>query len=353
MSSAHSRAIAVEPEIGPPLEVSAYRHGGAEPPPLGVLLDDLGISDRWAPMLDWTSNGLATQLPDRTLFRPVHPEGVELPYLDHTIEVVLVDDATRVAEAARVAANAVVRVTVDESGTVVAEETLLLRPTHGPDPAPVLIVIPTDPGDEWLARFSAAVAERPGVELRATMDPLAAAVQTDAPTVVLAERGVLPLAGGIEAAERVFARDQRVGGVAVKLLQLNGSLEAAGAAAFADGSVEPIAAGAPQSAPWHEYVRPVPAAVGLIVLRSAAVRESVSAEGAGQLDLVRISANLWAGGWEVHYQPDFVAARLLPGETGDAGLWPLPPDGLPPRPPELDDGAWRRLLARGEAGAVR
>jgi hypothetical protein len=164
---------------------------------------------------------------------------------------------------------------------------------------------------------------------------------------------LLPLAGGIEAAERVFARDQRAGGVAVKLLTPQGSLEAAGAAAFADGSVEPIAAGAPQSAPWHEYVRPVPAAAGLIVLRSAAVRESVSADGAGPLDLVRISADLWAGGWEVHYQPDFVAVRLLPGPTAEARRWPLAPDALPTRPAELDDGSWRRLLARGDVGSAR
>ena len=132
MSSAHSRAIAVEPEIGPPLEISAYRHGGAEPPPLGVLVDDLGISDRWAPMLDWTSNGLAAQLPDRTLFRPVHPEAVKLPYLDHTIEVVLVDDADAHGRSGPRRGQRRRAGDSRRGRHGIAVETLRLRPTHGP-----------------------------------------------------------------------------------------------------------------------------------------------------------------------------------------------------------------------------
>ena len=116
-------------------------------------------------------------------------------------------------------------------------------PSVRPAPAPVLILVATDADDEWLGRLTEAVAERPGVEVRAAVDPLAAAVETDAPTVVLAERGVLPLPGCIEAAERLLAHDQQVGGVAVKLFDADGSLEAAGGAAFADGSVEGIAAG--------------------------------------------------------------------------------------------------------------
>ena len=127
------------------------------------------------------------------------------------------------------------------------------------------------------------MAGRPGVEVRAAVDPLAAAVETDAPTVVLAERGVLPLPGCIEAAERLLAHDQQVGGVAVKLFDADGLLEAAGGAAFADGSVAGIAAGAPAAAPWHEYVRPVAAAVGLVVLRSAAARQIAPSERRGRV----------------------------------------------------------------------
>ena len=91
------------------------------------------MGDRLAPILDWTSLGLArVLLPDRTLFRPVAPDAEELPYLDHTIDVVLVDDAERMDEAARVAAAAVVRVTPDEAGGAIVVETRRLRSEHGP-----------------------------------------------------------------------------------------------------------------------------------------------------------------------------------------------------------------------------
>src|SRR5215207_2999266 len=57
-------------------------------PVLGALIDDLSVADRWTPMLDWTSHGLAAHLPGWTLFRPVQADADELPYRDHTIEVV-------------------------------------------------------------------------------------------------------------------------------------------------------------------------------------------------------------------------------------------------------------------------
>jgi hypothetical protein len=324
------------------------------PPGLGVAIESLGI-DPWAPMLDWTAHGLASHLPGRTLFRPVEPNGGELPYMDHTIEVVFVDDVARMDEAARVATVAVLLVAADEAGGALVVETRRIRAERGPAPVPasVLILVATEPDDEWLGHLTEAVAERPAIEVRATVDPLAVVAETNAATVVLVEHGVLPLPGCIEAAERVLSHDQQVGGVAVKLLASGGSLEAAGAAAFADGSVEGVAAGAPPAAQWHEYVRPVPAAVGVAVLRSAAVRESASAEGAGTFDLVRISADLWSSGWELRYQPDAVAVRMLPAVAAEARFWPHARDGLPARPAELGERSWRRLLARGEVGAFR
>jgi hypothetical protein len=341
---AHFRAIAGEREVGVLFEASGHSAVDVEPPALAVVIDGLGLGDRLAPILDWTSLGLArVVLPGRTLFRPVEPDAEELPYLDHTIDVVLVDDAARMDEAARVAADAVVRVAPHEAGGAVVVETRRLRSERDSDPAPapVLILVATDADDEWLGCLTEAVAGRPGVEVRAAVDPLAAAVETDAPTVVLAERGVLPLPGCIEAAERLLAHDQQLGGVAVKLFDADGALEAAGGAAFADGSVAGIAGGAPAAAPWHEYVRPVDAAVGLVVLRSAAARQSAPAEDAGAFDLASLSAHLWSSGWGLHYQPDAAAVRVHARAPAVA------------RPDELGDDSWRQLLAQDQVGVVR
>ncbi len=350
---AYFRAIAEEPEVGVVFEVSAHRAVDAEPQALAVLIDSLGLGDRLTPMLDWTSLGLARLLPGRTVFPPVEPEAGDLPYLEHTIEVVLVDDAERMDEAARVAAGAVVRVTLDEAGRAVVVETRRLRSERGPAPAPVLILVETDADDEWLGCLTEAVAGRPGVEVRAAVDPLAAAVETDAPTVVVAERGVLPLPGCIEAAERLLAHDQQVGGVTVKLFDADGALEAAGGAAFADGSVAGIAGGAAPAAPWHEYVRPVAAAVGLVVLRSAAMRQCMPAEAAGAFDLTSVSAHLWSSGWGLHYQPDAAAVRVLARAAAGASVWPQALDGRPARPAELGDDSWRHLVANDKVGIVR
>jgi hypothetical protein len=353
MRNADSGAVAVELRDGVSHDVPPDQPAGGEPPPLSVLINSLDISDRWAPMLDWTSDDLAARLPDRTFFRAVDPDATKLPYRDHTIEVVLVDSPARMDEAARVAASAVVRVTIDETGAAFAAETRRLRVERRREPVPVLILVAANPDGEWLAHLERAVSERPGIEVMATADPLAEAAESDAPIVVLVEHGVVPLPGCIEAAERVFAHDPQAGGVAVKLLTANGLLEAAGGAAFADGSVEGIAAGGPQSAPWHEYVRPVPAALGALVVRSPAIRANVSADAARAFDLVRISAELWSGGSALFYQPDAVAVRVHASAPAGARGWPAAPDGLPPRPPELGDGSWRRLLARGEVGAPR
>ena len=176
--------------------------------------------------------------------------------------------------------------------------------------------------------------------------------KTTAPVVVVAERGVLPLPGCIEAAERLMAANERLGGVAVKLFDADGELEAAGGAAFADGSVEPIAKGAPASAPWHEYVRPVSTAFGLIILRSAAARQCTPADD-GSFDLAALSARLLSSGWELRYQPHAAAVCVLPPRRGRAGAWSHGREGLPERPAELNDASWRSLLANEVVGAVR
>jgi len=318
----------------------------------GELIDSVCPGDRWVPMLDWTSRGMARLLPGRTLFRPVDPDAAVLPYLDHTIEAVLVDSAERMDEAARVTAGTVILVSLDDDGEPTGVNTLDIRCEPPPPPPPVLILVNTDAQDEWLGRVSQATAGRPGCEVRPAAGGLAEALEADAATVVLAERGVLPLPPCIEAAERLLASDPQVGGVAVKLLDADGVLEAAGGAAFADGSIAGIAEGAPAAAPWHEYVRPVAAAVGLVVMRPAAARQCAGAV-AGRLDLAAVSAHIWSSGWKLLYQPDAVATRESAPAPAEPAIWPLATDALPARPGRLDRRAWRDLLSRRELGAVR
>jgi hypothetical protein len=328
---------------------------GPELDALDELIDSVS-EDRRAPMLDWTSLKtsveLAGLLPGRTLFRPVEPDAGTLPYLDQTIDVVLTDETARMDEAARVASGAAVLVTIDEAGGSIAMETRVVHSKRRAAAASILVLVATEAEDEWLERFAEAVSARPGVDVEAAVQPLTALAATDAPTIVLAERGVLPLPGCIEAAESLLATNPRVGGVAVKLFDADGSLEAAGGAAFADGSVECIARGAPATAPWHEYVRPVAAAVGLVVLRSAAARQCCD-DGVGALDLAALSAGLWSSGWELRYQPDAAAVRTLSPARAATTVWPQRADGLPRRPAQLDHATWRLLLARAEVGAAR
>jgi hypothetical protein len=346
----HFRNVASEPGVGTLYEAGQQKDDAAEVRALTELIDSLGLSDRDAPMLDWTSLGLASALPGRTVFQPVEPAADLLPHLGHTIDVVLVDDADLMDEAERVAADAAVLVKA-EGGGMIATETRRIRPETSSAAAPVLILVAPDADNEWMERVSESVAGRAGAEVRVVAGSLTAAVETDAPIVVLAERGVLPLPRCIEAAERLLAANDRVGGVAVKLFGADGSLEAAGGAAFADGSVEAIATGAAAAAPWHEYVRPVAAAMGLVVLRSDAAVDGTGGDGT-PFDLTALSARLWAAGWELHYQPDAAAVRVHPAADG-YGVWPQGANRLPARPTELDHLAWRRLLAQNEVGAAR
>jgi hypothetical protein len=346
------RAVGSDPEAGS-IHEAASPSAREDTPPIGELIDSLGLGDRLTPILDWTSHGMAPSLPGHPLFRPVAPGAGLLPYLDDTIDVVIVDDAERLDEAARVAAKAAVLVSPDGDGPAVPLETRRTRAASARETVPVPVVVATDADDEWLERITGVLSRRARIEVRAAVEPTSATFKTGSPVIVLAERGVLPLPGCIEAAQRLLAANERLGGVAVKLFNVEGALVAAGGAAFADGSVEPIAAGAPPSAPWHEYVRPVSTAVGLVVMRSAAARQCAIADPEEGFDLASLSARIWSSGWELRYQPHAAAVCVLPPRGAGAGAWSHPSEGLPERPTQLNDASWRALLANEVVGAVR
>ena len=206
--------------------------------------------------------------------------------------------------------------------------------------AAVPMLVATDAGDEWLARLTEALAERRGVEVRAAVDP-AGGGRRDRRADRGAGRARDPAPARLHRGRRAPARRRtsELGGVAVKLFDADGSFEAAGGAAFDDGSVEGIAGGAAAAAPWHEYVRPVAAAVGLVVLRSAAARQSAPAKDAGAVRpdkplrspvVERVEAVLPAGRRR--------GSRASRAEDA---------------PPSSTMTSWRRLLARDKVGVAR
>src|SRR5207253_7345256 len=114
-----------------------------------------------------------------------------------------------------------------------------------------------------------------------------------------------------------LGRDERIGGVAVKLFSAEGSLEAAGVTAFADGSWAGIASGSfDVSAPWHEYVRETCWGPGMMLFKATALR-SISRQAPHNAVHPIWSARLWAGGHRVVYQPAAAAVRALPAAATD------------------------------------
>jgi GT2 family glycosyltransferase len=88
-------------------------------------------------ILDWTTDGkVADALPEHATFRPPAKAEV-LPYLDHSVDVVVVDAGTRarLAEARRVASDAVVELAADGTAHVQSTATAKWQPT-------VSIIIP-------------------------------------------------------------------------------------------------------------------------------------------------------------------------------------------------------------------
>jgi hypothetical protein len=222
--------------------------------------------------------------------------------------------------------------------------------------APRCLVWSADPGHD--RRWRALLEERAaaaGAELHLSSLDRAGAPRWDGhDVVVLLEPLVVPLPSSIEVAASLAATDPQLA-VAGKVVAADGRLEAAGGTVFADRSAALVASGcADARAPWHEYVRPVCWAPGLVAA-PAALWAAVEVPGhrSGR-DLVREwCAAVWGSGGRVHYQPLVSAVRVAGG--GDEPVAPLPDsawqrvvDLRPARPRDLSDGAWRYLLAHDD-----
>jgi hypothetical protein len=70
------------------------------------------------------------------------------------------------------------------------------------------------------------------------------------------------------------------------------------------------------------------------------------------------SARVWSAGFRVLYQPDAAAVRAFPGGDVDDDAraavereWERTLPSRPPRPPILDEAAWRAVLAHDDVEA--
>jgi hypothetical protein len=308
-------------------------------------------------VLDWTDLDLANELRDRAVFRP--PESDHLPYLDQSIDVVVVDSSRDHGEATRVAALGVITVTGGPSGARVDDVTDLGSRAVAAQPRAV-VWASADPADpRWIDALAERVAAA-GAELH--VGPLSAAGLSELPShdVVLAvETHVLPLPGSIEAAV-ALAVERPEAAIAGKVVRADGHLESAGGTVFFDRSVALIAEGSNDvRAPWHELTRPVCWSPGLLGLSgSLAARVPAPEDVAGRAFLRELCASVWASSGSVLYQPTVTAVRV----TGDGGepstpltssAWQRVLDFRPARPDNLSDGAWRFLLAHDDVEACR
>jgi hypothetical protein len=210
-----------------------------------------------------------------------------------------------------------------------------------------------DPDPSWLARLEEALSDEPSVEI--VVDAARELeLAGDAHVVALIEDGVVPLPGCCEAARATLADRDGVGAVAVKLFGPDGSLEAAGATVFADGSWEGISAGSHQVvAPWHEYVREVSGGLGLLFFDAAALAKVGEDPTLASIEHpVAWTAPIWKAGLRVLYQPDATAVRFA-GASGSspaeralvARCWATGLPTRPSRPDVVDDRAWWALVA--------
>jgi hypothetical protein len=316
-------------------------------------------------VLDWTALNLAGELQGLATFRP--PAGDRLPYLDGSVDIVVLDGVHDHDEARRVASLAVITVAAGASGVEVCavEARDAARAADGSRPARLRVLVWSSAeegvGDNWRAQLAARV-RAAGADLHIAeiaSDGLAGTGHDDYDVVLVVEPNALPLPGTIEAAAALAAANPRAA-VAGKVLRADGTIEAAGGTVFFDRSVGLIAAASPDvRAPWHEYVRPVCWAPGLVAA-AAALWAAVPGPLAltGRPFLREWCAEVWARGYSVMYQPTVAAVRVA-GDGGEPSVplsesaWQRVLDLRPARPPELGDGAWRFVLAHDDVEACR
>lgn len=363
------RVLADESGAGLLVDVRARTgHEGGSPCSVFELIDQIAVTNgRDLAVLDLTGDDLAAVLPGHQLFSP--PPGDALPYLDDTIDLVLMRNpgegtagaaATQLAEARRVATRAVAFVEAGEGGRIEHVDWLSHEGEVEAPPRVVFVPATPEPDPAWTSRLEETLAGEAAAEL-APMPSRWSDVAEGGDVVAVLEEGVLPLPGCCAAARSTFSRVDGAGAAAVKMLAADGAIESAGVTVFADGSWAGTAAGSHQVvAPWHEYVRETCGGTGMLLLSAEAI-ELLDAAGSRPSvgSITTWTASLWDAGQRVLYQPDAVAVRAVgavdesaAGAARISEAWAPTLETRPARPAALDTAAWRALVAREDAFGV-
>jgi len=351
--------LADEPGAGVVFDLR--RPAEAATPSLRAAIERLAAGAAEPPaVLDCTRLDLRGELPDLAVFAPPATDR-PLPYLDRTVDVVVVEEGRDDGDADRVARLGVIVATDGGTGPAVLAVDARSDTAGAAEPAPprVLVWAASVPDPRWEAAVSERV-EQAGATLLLAPIGGEALPSLDGHDVVMAlEPHVLPLPGAIRAAAAAAVGDP-ASAVAGKVLRRDGSLESAGGTVFFDRSVALIAGSSPHvRAPWHDYVRPVCWAPGLVAA-AAPLWEKVPGppDIAGRAYLREWCAAVWQRGGAVVYHPDVAAVRV-DGDGGEpsipleASAWQRVLDLRLARPTELSDGAWRYLLGHDDVEACR
>lgn len=296
-------------------------------------------------VLDWTRLNLLGQLGQLNVFTSA--SDTDLPYIDHSVPIVLVDHPEKRHEAERVAGAVVISVGVDlrpvSMDCRVVDATLEQRLAK---PLTIDVVLTTSaPDPRWLEHVHQALSDQV-IGCIATAD---SAASRTGDVVLILEPGVLPLPGGLDAAIALLGRGD-IGAVAGRLLDADGVLISAGVTVFSDGSWSGTARGHDDiAAPWHNYVRDTPGGAGMLALTRAAFDD---AWGRGTVPVTTVdwSASVWAAGHRVTYQPealfvqtDMTHANRIGRASGD---WNMVIARLPKNPGgATDQHTWRTQMA--------
>ena len=366
-------------------------------------------SDAVHAVLDWdTGLPIAARFPTLPVFSPLPgtSAGGSLPYLDATIDVVVVggDEPWRFAEARRVATGCVVVVTAGADGKAVGAAAEWV----GEPPRARLttsIVIPTyNRMEQLLACLLALEATLPAgfageviVVDDASTDETAAALaffagrsglvrplpnsrnvgfvescnrgaaEASGDLLLFLNHDTEPTPGWLAPILALFERDPRVGAVGSRLLGSDGRVQEAGGGVFRDGSCANFGRGLPFADPLVSFVRDVDYCSGAAL----ATRRALFAE-VGSFDAryrpayyedVDYCTALWERGYAVVYQPASVvlhdegsAYGRGPGSRAHrlqeanrevfVGKWRHALGGRPRRPARFDLAAWERLALR-------